>query len=135
MFRAMIFAMRKIYAVLFIVLMSVGIAGAAPRPGGGSGSGQPVIVASDVMRQQLIYVEPPAYPSTAKSAGTTGTVVLSVVVDATGKVASCAVVSGPATFTSAAVAAVNNWTYKPYVVNGSAVPVQTTVTVAFSLGK
>lgn len=92
-------------------------------------------VSSDQMTKLLTYVEEPVYPSSAKSSGTTGTVVLNVVVDCAGKVESETVVSGPAAFTSSAATAVNNWTYKPYLVNGTAVKVQTVVTVTFSLGK
>ena len=94
-----------------------------------------MIVASDVMRKQLTYLEDPVYPASAKTAGTTGTVVLNVVIDTTGAVITDTVASGSDPFASAAVAAVNNWTYKPYLVNGTAVQVQTTVTVTFSLGK
>jgi periplasmic protein TonB len=92
-------------------------------------------VPSDEMTKLLTHLEEPVYPSSAKSSGTTGIVVLNVVVDCTGKVESDTVVSGPTVFTGSAVSAVNNWTYKPYLVNGTAVKVQTVVTVTYSLGK
>jgi TonB family protein len=85
------------------------------------------------MRQRLIYMAP-VYPVTAP-VGVSGTVVLNIVVDCTGKVISDTVASGSDPMASASVTAVNNWTYQPYLVNGTVVQVQTTVTLTFGQGK
>jgi periplasmic protein TonB len=92
-----------------------------------------VTVTSDQMRQQLVHLTP-VYPVSAP-AGASGTVVLNVVVDCTGKVTNNTVASGPEALASASSAAVNTWTYKPYLVNGVAVPVQSTVVLTFGLNK
>lgn len=106
-----------------------------PATGNSAGCGGPVIVPSDVMRQRLIYLAP-VYPSPAgQPPGVFGTVVLNIVVDCNGKVISNTVASGPDPLTSASVTAVNNWIYKPYLVNGIAVKAQTTVILTFSQGK
>ena len=127
----MIFAMRKIFAVFCVGLMSVVLGGVALA----TTTSQPLSVSSDEMTKLLTYVEQPVYPPSAKAAGTTGKVVLNVVVDCTGKVESDTVTSGSDEFATSAASAVKNWTYKPYTVNGTAVRVQTVVTVNFSLGK
>ena len=106
--------------------------------GGGGTCGQtsvPVVVSPDVMRNQLTTLQQTANPPSPKRIFGSGVVVLSIVVDCTGKVISDTVVSGSAQMAAAATAAVNAWTYKPYVVNGSPVDVQTAVTITFSGGK
>jgi TonB family protein len=106
---------------------------------GGSGAGcgagsEPVQVSSDTMRQLLTSLQQTANPPAPKNVGV-GTVVLTIVIDCSGKVISDKVVSsGSSLMASAAMAAVNTWTYKPYLVNGTAVEVQTTVTISFSNG-
>jgi len=110
----------------------------ATLPGGsGAGCGPasvPMKVSSDVERQLLTAPQQTANPPSPKDIGV-GTVVLSIVVDCSGKVISDTVVSsGSDSMTSAAMAAVNTWIYKPYLVNGNPVEVQTTVTISFSSG-
>jgi len=108
----------------------------------GSGAGcaadsQPIQVSSDTMRQQLTALQQTVNPpSSPKNIGT-GTAVLSIVIDCSGKVISQTVVSsGSDAMARAAKATVNTWTYKPYLLNGYPVQVQTTVTISFStLGK
>ena len=102
--------------------------------GGGGSCGQnsvPVVVSGDVLRNQLSTPEQTANPPSPKAIVGSGTVVLSIVIDCTGKVISDTVVSGPDDMAAAATAAVNTWTYNPYLVNGSAVEVQTTVIITF----
>ncbi len=112
--------------------MSIGLAGvAAAIPPGQA----PLTVSSDEMRKLLTFVEAPTYPPSELAAGTTATVVLNVVVDSTGRVESSTATSGPDNFADSAVKAVKHWTYKPYLVNGTAVEVQTVVTVNFCPGK
>jgi periplasmic protein TonB len=62
-----------------------------------------------------------------------GAVVMMAKVDKDGKVTELKVISGPEILRVAALDAVRQWTYKPYLLNGRPVFVQTTVTVMFSL--
>jgi protein TonB len=69
----------------------------------------------------------------AKSARIQGEVVLSAVIDATGQIQNLQLVSGHPMLVPAAIAAVRQWRYKPYLLNGQPVEVETTITVIFSL--
>lgn len=91
-------------------------------------------VPSDVMQRQLVHRFMPEYPEAARQAGTQGTVVLDTAIDASGAVTDVRVVSGPEALSQTAADAVRWWRYDPYVVNGKATPVQTTVAVDFRLG-
>ena len=75
----------------------------------------------------------PEYPPKAIAAGISGTVVLQVTIGTDGHVIDLHVVNGPAVFQKVALDAVRNWVYQPYLLNGQAVEVTTTVNVIFSL--
>ncbi|MGZ4811394.1 MAG: energy transducer TonB, partial [Terriglobales bacterium] len=65
--------------------------------------------------------------------GIQGTVVLQAVIGKDGRVKEVRIVSGLPMFTQSAVAAVKQWQYKPYVLNGQPVEIESTVTVNFKL--
>jgi len=53
-----------------------------------------------------------------------------------GSIQDVEVLSGPSkTMEDAALAAVSQWTYKPYLLDGQPTEVETTVNVTFSLGR
>ena len=66
---------------------------------------------------------------------TKGSVVLRALISRTGDISDLEVVSsaGPS-LTDAAMDSVRKWKYEPYVLNGKAVEVETTITVNFDLG-
>jgi protein TonB len=90
-----------------------------------------VILSSKGAERRLAHSVPAPYPVEAKLAGTEGTVVLKVVVDETGKVDGLRLVEGNATLATAAIQAVKEWRYRPYVRDGRALPFQTVVIVDF----
>lgn len=75
----------------------------------------------------------PEYPTFAKRAGIHGSVVLHATIDRQGKITELLVVSGPTQLREAALDAVRQWEYQPYVLNGLAVDIETTITVNFVL--
>jgi TonB family protein len=77
---------------------------------------------------------PPTYPLVAKAKGHEGTVTLHAIIGETGAVHDLHVVSGPKEFRQAAIDAVGNWKYRPYLLNGKPTPVDTTIIVNFRLG-
>jgi protein TonB len=92
-----------------------------------------VVVSAGVAGGMLIRKTPPQYPSIAKSARVQGTVVLSATITKTGFVQNLQVVSGPAMLREAALDAVRNWRYKPYLLNDQPTEVETTINVDFNL--
>jgi len=89
----------------------------------------------DAARSMLKKRIEPEYPSDAKKAGIEGTVVLEAMIGTDGRIHDLRVMSAPeASLAASSFAAVSQWEYRPYVMGGRTVPVQTTVTVTFSLG-
>lgn len=103
------------------------IAPQAPSP-------QRVRVSSGVMAGQLVHKEWPVYPPIAKEESISGATVLHVLIGKDGKVLSVTPVSGPQVVRSAAMEAVRHWEYKPFLLNGQAVEVETTVTLNIDFG-
>ena len=93
----------------------------------------PVRISAGVIAGNKISGPPPVYPAIARSARLSGTVVLSAQISKTGSIENLSVVSGPAMLTGAAIDAVKQWRYKPYILNGEPTEVNTTVTVNFNL--
>ena len=58
---------------------------------------------------------------------------LQVEISIEGRVQNVTVMSGHALLNDAAVQAVRQWSYKPFVLNGQTIPVTTTATVNFTL--
>ena len=85
------------------------------------------------MQGMLIYKVIPTYPMVAQASRTSGTVILQATISRTGTIENLRVVSGPALLQQAAREAVKQWRYKPYMLNGQAVEVETTVNVQFTL--
>jgi protein TonB len=76
----------------------------------------------------------PVYPAIAKVTRTEGSVVMEAVISKAGRIESLHVVSGPAMLRAAAMEAVQAARYEPFMLNGEATEVQTTITVVFRLG-
>jgi protein TonB len=76
----------------------------------------------------------PLYPPIAKAARVSGTVVLQATISKAGMIENLRVLSGPAMLQQAAMDAVRSWRYRPYLLNGEPVEVETTVNVVFTLG-
>jgi TonB family protein len=102
--------------------------------GGDSSAHGPVQVAGGVMAASVVSQAPPVYPPIAKAAHVSGVVVLRALISKVGTVENLQVVSGPQMLRSSAMDAVKMWTYKPYLLNGEPVEVETTVNVNFSFG-
>jgi protein TonB len=99
----------------------------APLPGESSA----IILSSKGAEKRLAHSVPPKYPVEARSGAAQGTVVLKAVVDETGKVEGLRLVEGNATLATAAIHAVMQWRYRPYVRDGKAQTFQTVVIVDF----
>ena len=82
---------------------------------------------------RLIHRVDPEYPAEAKTQKLQGAVTLDVQIGTEGAVHTINVVKGEPILAAAAVQAVRQWRYQPYMVNGRAVEMQTRVTINFKL--
>jgi protein TonB len=80
---------------------------------------------------QLMTRVDPIYPRIAILSGTQGEVKLHAIIAKDGTIQSLSVVSGAPMLASAALVAVRQWRYKPYLLNDQAVEVETFITVNF----
>lgn len=95
-----------------------------------------VHLGSVVMAGMLLKKTVPVYPVDAKYAGVSGTVLLQATIGKDGKIHDLRVILSPSPLLSdSAKEAVSHWEYKPYLLNGEPVEVETTVNVIFSLGR
>lgn len=94
---------------------------------------QRVRISQGVTRGLLIQKIEPQYPPLARAARVQGDVVLTAIIDANGQITNLQLQSGHPMLVPAAIAAVRQWRYKPYLLNGQPVEVETTITVIFSL--
>lgn len=93
-----------------------------------------ISVSLGVAQGNRIGGDMPVYPAIAKAARVQGTVVLRATISKEGTIEDLKVISGPPMLQAAAMDAVRTWQYKPYLLNGEPVRVQTQVNVVFSLG-
>jgi TonB family protein len=85
----------------------------------------------DVTAATILRQVRPRYPEDARKARIQGDVVLHAIIDTEGAVVELETVSGDPLLTQAAIEAVKQWKYKPTLLNGQPVEVDTTITVHF----
>ncbi|HEY1679415.1 MAG TPA: energy transducer TonB [Candidatus Sulfotelmatobacter sp.] len=135
------------------VMASTGVVGGVPGgvPGGSMGgvmgsilsstpvavpkiaTPQRVRVSSGVQSGLLIRKVPPSYPPLARQARIQGTVILQAQISKEGNIINLQLISGHPMLAPAAIEAVKQWKYKPYLLNGEPVEVETQVQVNFTL--
>lgn len=92
-----------------------------------------VRVSGMVVEGLAIQKTTPAYPPIARAAGVEGTVILQAIISRRGTIENLRATSGPALLQQAALDAVRNWRYRPYLLNNDPVEVETTINVIFKL--
>ncbi|HKU20671.1 MAG TPA: TonB family protein [Terriglobales bacterium] len=99
---------------------------AAPVP-------QRIKVSQGVTQGLLVRQVKPQYPTMARETRVEGDVVLAAVIGKDGTVRDLKAVSGPAMLIASAIHAVRQWRYKPYLLNGEPVEVETEIKLQFRL--
>lgn len=105
----------------------------APRALSPQEEAKRVRVSPGVMAGQVVSKVAPVYPAEAREQGISGTVVLRAIINREGMVENLAVESGPEQLQNSAIDAVKHWVYKPFLLNGEPVEVETTINVNYSL--
>ena len=99
-----------------------------PKPAPGM-----VRISQGVSQGLLLKKVPPTYPRMALQLHKEGMVELLATVSKEGRIANIKVLSGDGMLTSAATEAVRQWQYRPYLLNGQPLDVETQITVSFKL--
>jgi protein TonB len=103
------------------------------KPGSGGNGSRPLPVSTGVMSGRLLAPIQPRYPQIAIAAHQEGTVVVTATIDCNGRIVNLQVVSGPALLRAAAAEAIKEARYRPYLLNGQATEVMTTIAVNFKM--
>ncbi len=90
---------------------------------------------SSMMQGSLIRRVEPVYPPLARNARIQGSVVLEAVISKVGTIENLRLLSGHPMLVTAAIEAVRQWRYKPYILNDEAIEVETQITVNFVLAQ
>ncbi len=90
---------------------------------------------SSMLQGSLIRRVEPAYPQLARSARIQGPVILAAIISKAGAIENLRLISGHPMLVPAAIQAVRQWRYKPYILNDEAIEVETQITVNFVLAE
>jgi protein TonB len=123
--------MAKTYSLLFATLMSLAIMAAGQT----EQTGQPtrLRVSSGTAEGLKIHDVSPEYPRKAKENHIQGDVILQGTIDSKGKVINLTVVQGDPILAEASIKAVRQWRYRPYVLKGEPVEVETKIKIQFRM--
>ncbi len=111
------------------------ISGLSSNTGAAQAGAGAVRVGSNVQASNLVSKVNPGYPALAKAARVQGVVQFEAVIGKDGSIQNLRLTSGPSLLVQAAMQAVQQWKYKPTLLNGSAVEVITTIDVNFTLSE
>src|SRR5216683_680702 len=109
-----------------------GMGGAPPPP---KPAQQRIRQGGSVQAALLVNKVTPVYPPLARQTRISGTVRLHAIISKSGSIQSLEVISGHPLLVRAAMDAVQQWRYKPTLLNGEPVEVDTTIDVIFSLNQ
>jgi len=98
-----------------------------------AGAETPLKISGDMEAPKVLKKVEPIYPDLAKKAGISGTVVLEATIDELGKVIQLKIVESIPELNEAAIEAVKQWIYEPYILDGKPKKVQFSVTIDFKL--
>ncbi|MFZ0284521.1 MAG: energy transducer TonB [Terriglobales bacterium] len=94
---------------------------------------QRIRVSQGVTQGMIIRRVQPMYPPLARQARIQGPVVLQAEIGKDGSIQNLRLISGHPMLAPAAIEAIKQWKYKPYILNGEPVEVETTITFNFTL--
>jgi protein TonB len=83
----------------------------------------------------LVYRVEPVYPALARQTGRSGRVELRAIIATDGTIQSLQVVSGDPLFIQSALQAVQQWRYKPTILNGQPVEIDTFITGVYTINR
>lgn len=106
---------------------------ASPEGSTGVDALKRIKVGAGVTTGLLIRKIQPVYPREAKQKHIQGNVVMQAIIDKDGRIKNLTPISGPKELIPASIGAVQQWQYRPYLLLGEPVEVETQITVHFQL--
>lgn len=97
--------------------------------------GKRLVKGGDVQQAMLIRRVDPSYPALMRNLRRSGKVELRAIISVDGTIQSLQVISGDPGFYQSALEAVGQWRYRPTILNGTAVEVETVITVVYTLNQ
>ena len=95
---------------------------------------KPIVISAAVANTLRARAYAPVYPQALKDRHISGKVDLTAIIGRNGEIVSLnPLYSTDPEFTKAAIAAIQQWTYRPYLLNGSPLEVETVITVNFRI--
>ncbi len=94
---------------------------------------QRIRVSGGVQEGLILKKVNPKYPADAWRNHIQGSVIVMALIGCDGAVRSLSLISGPPALIDATLGAVSQWQYRPYILNGEAIEVETTITVNYQL--
>jgi TonB family protein len=92
-----------------------------------------VRVSSSVAQKMLIHQVNPVYPREARKNHSQGDVILQVIIDDQGNVLKLKPLQGEPVLADAAIDAVKQWKFRPYLLNGEPMKVEAQITIGFHM--
>ncbi|HET9283141.1 MAG TPA: energy transducer TonB [Candidatus Angelobacter sp.] len=92
-----------------------------------------LVISGEAQQGLVLYSVIPQYPKKAQKKHIQGDVVLQVSIDKSGNVTAVKTVQGEPILADAAVKAVKQWKYKPYLLNGEPAKLEKTVNIQFHM--
>jgi periplasmic protein TonB len=96
---------------------------------------RPLLLHTHIDPAMLVHRVEPVYPTLARQIGRAGRVELRAVIATDGTIQSLQVVSGDPLFYQSALDAVRQWRYRPTVLNGEPVEIDTFITVIYNIDR
>ena len=129
--------MRHAVAVLIALSAAAvpprAVASQEPSPAPAAAASEVKVAGRDVPAPKRKNFVQPVFPPEAQAMGQRGIVILELLIDTTGKVASADVLRSVPPFDQAALTAARQWEYEVTKVDGKPVPVRLTVPITFAL--
>jgi periplasmic protein TonB len=125
--------LAAMWTVLLVVIAALGQEAGTPNPPSSPNLPKRVRVSQGVMAHLIVEQVAPAYPPEARKKHVGGPVVIQIVIGRTGDVSETRVVSGDPLLVPSALEAVKQWRFKPYLLQGQPVEVESQVTMNYNL--
>jgi protein TonB len=94
-----------------------------------------VVIGGNVQAAKLIRQERPMYPTLARQVRVQGVVTLEAIIGIDGTIQQLRVLGGHPLLVPSAIQAVQQWVYRPTILNGKVVEIKTTIEVRFTLSE